>query len=49
MLTLTLLFFGLALLAAVLGFSGLAGTFSWVAQIFLVVFLILAIISFSPR
>ena len=44
-----LLFFGLALLAAVLGFSGLAGTFSWVAQIFLVVFLILAIISFFSR
>lgn len=39
-------FFVLALLAAVLGFGGLSQDFAWFGKILLVVFLILAVVSF---
>ncbi|MBH23994.1 MAG: DUF1328 domain-containing protein [Myxococcales bacterium] len=38
--------FILALIAAVFGFGGLAGSFAWLAQAALVVFLIIAAASF---
>ncbi len=49
MLSWALTFFILALISAVLGFGGLAGTFSSVAQILFGVFLILLIVSFVSR
>jgi uncharacterized membrane protein YtjA (UPF0391 family) len=39
----------LALLAAVLGFGGLAGTLSWAAQLLFVVFVILMIVAGIAR
>ncbi|MBA4030189.1 MAG: DUF1328 domain-containing protein [Planctomyces sp.] len=45
MLQWALTFFIIAIIAAVLGFSQVAGTATWIAQVLFVVFLILAIIS----
>jgi len=39
------IFFVLALLAAVFGFGGLAGTFSWAAQVLFVAFVLLLVVS----
>jgi uncharacterized membrane protein YtjA (UPF0391 family) len=36
----------IALIAAVLGFGGIAGSFIWLAQILFVVFLVLAVVAF---
>lgn len=49
MLSWSLTFFILALIAAVLGFGGMAGTFSSIAQILFGVFLLLLIVSFVSR
>jgi len=43
------LFFVVAIIAAILGFSGIAGTAAWVAQLPFVAFLILAVPSFLKR
>lgn len=40
-----ILFFIIALIAAVFGFTGLAGDAAWVGKVLLVVFLILAVVS----
>lgn len=44
-----LTFFVLALIAAVLGFGGLAGALSGVAQILFFVFLALLVVAFASR
>ena len=44
MLQLIVVLFILALISAVVGFSGLAGTFSWVAQMLTLVFVVLIIV-----
>lgn len=49
MLSWTLAFFILALLAAVLGFGGMAATFAGIAKLLFVVFLILFIVSAVMR
>ncbi len=49
MLSWSLTFFILALIAAIFGFGGLAGTFSSIAQILFGVFLLLLIVSFVVR
>lgn len=41
-----LIFLVVAILAAVFGFGGIAGDAAWIAKILLVVFLILAVVSF---
>lgn len=41
-----LTFFILAVLSAVLGFGGLAGTFAWAAKMLFVAFIILTIVLF---
>ena len=46
MLRWALIFLVVAVLAAVFGFGGIAGESAWIAKILLVVFLILAVISF---
>jgi uncharacterized membrane protein YtjA (UPF0391 family) len=46
MLHYAVVFLIVAIIAAVLGFSGIAATSSWIAQMLFVVFLILAVISF---
>ena len=38
-----------ALVAAILGFGGLAGTLSWMAQALFVVFLVLFVVSAAAR
>ena len=45
MISYAITFFILAIIAAVLGFGGLAGTFSGIAQLFLVLFAVLFIAS----
>jgi len=35
----------LALVAALLGFGGIAGSFTWIAQVLFVIFLILLVVS----
>ena len=45
MLTWTLAFLIVALLAAMLGFGGIAGTAAWIAQVLFVVFLVLFLVS----
>ena len=45
MLRWALLFFVIAIVAAVFGFGGLAGDAAWIGKILLVLFLILAVIS----
>ena len=45
MLGLVILFFVLALVAAVFGFSGIAGALGWMAWIVLAVFLVLFVVS----
>jgi uncharacterized membrane protein YtjA (UPF0391 family) len=40
-----ILFFIIALVAALFGFGGIAGEAAWIGQVLLVVFLILAIVS----
>ncbi len=47
MLRASLFLFVLALVAAVLGFGGLASSAAWLAQIFALVFLVGAVISFA--
>ena len=49
MLYYAVIFFIIALVAAVLGFGFIAGTAAWIAKICFVVFLILAILSFFRR
>ncbi|MCB0345946.1 MAG: DUF1328 domain-containing protein [Bdellovibrionales bacterium] len=44
MLSWALTFFVLALIAGVLGFGGLAGTFAWGAQVLFVAFIVLTIL-----
>ena len=46
MLRYALNFLVVAIIAAVFGFGGIAGEATWVAKILLVVFLILAVVSF---
>jgi uncharacterized membrane protein YtjA (UPF0391 family) len=41
----TLVFFILALIAAALGFGGIAGTATWIAQILFFGFLVLAVVT----
>ncbi len=38
-------FFLIALVAAVMGFGGIAGDAAWIGQVLLVIFLILAVVS----
>jgi uncharacterized membrane protein YtjA (UPF0391 family) len=45
MLSWALMFFIVAIIAAVFGFGGIAGEAAWIGKVLLVVFLILAIIS----
>lgn len=45
MLGLALLFLAIAIVAGVFGFGGIAGTASWIAHLFLVVFLVLFLFS----
>jgi uncharacterized membrane protein YtjA (UPF0391 family) len=45
MLSWALTFFIIAIVAAILGFGGIAGDLAWIAQVLLVVFLILAVVS----
>ncbi|NJL95113.1 MAG: DUF1328 domain-containing protein [Anaerolineae bacterium] len=45
MLSWALLFFIIAIVAAVLGFGGIAGAASWIAQVLFFGFLILAVIA----
>ena len=40
-----ILFFVIALVAALFGFSGIAGDAAWIGQILLFVFLVLAVVS----
>lgn len=47
MLGLAITLFVLALIAAVLGFGGLAANIAWIAQIFFFVFLVLFLISLA--
>lgn len=46
MLSWAITFLIIALIAAVLGFGGIAGTAAWIAQVLFVVFLILFLVSF---
>ena len=46
MLRYALIFIVVAIIAAVFGFGGIAGEAAWIAKILLVVFLILAVVSF---
>jgi uncharacterized membrane protein YtjA (UPF0391 family) len=45
MLGLALLFLVIAIVAAIFGFGGIAGTFAWIAQLLLAIFVILLIAS----
>ena len=49
MLSLAIFFIVAALLAAVLGFGGVAGSFAWLAKLFFIGFLALALVSFAMR
>jgi uncharacterized membrane protein YtjA (UPF0391 family) len=46
MLRYALIFLVVAIIAAVFGFGGIAGEAAWIAKVLLVVFLILAVVSF---
>ena len=46
MLRYAVIFLVVAIIAAVFGFGGIAGEAAWIAKILLVVFLILAVVSF---
>jgi uncharacterized membrane protein YtjA (UPF0391 family) len=46
MLRWALIFLVVAILAAVFGFGGIAGESAWIAKILLLVFLVLAVVSF---
>ena len=46
MLRYAIIFLVIAIIAAVFGFGGIAGSSAWIAQILLVVFVILAVASF---
>lgn len=46
MLRYAIIFLVVAIVAAVLGFGGIAGEAAWIAKILLFVFLILAVVSF---
>jgi len=45
MLHYAVIFFVIALIAAVFGFAGIAGELAWIGKVLLVVFLVLAIVS----
>ncbi|MCR4369208.1 MAG: DUF1328 domain-containing protein [archaeon] len=45
MLRYVIIFFILAIVAAIFGFGGIAGTFEWLAQLLLIVFVILLLVS----
>lgn len=49
MLHYALVFLVIAIIAAVLGFGFIAGTAAWIAKVFFIVFLILAIITFLKK
>ena len=49
MLHYAIVFFVVAIIAAVLGFGVIAGTAAWIAKICFVVFLILAVLAFLRR
>lgn len=49
MLHYAIVFFIVAIIAAVLGFGVIAGTAAWIAKICFVVFLILAVLTFLKR
>ncbi len=49
MLHYAVIFFIVAIIAAVLGFGVIAGTAAWIAKVLFVVFLILAVLSFLRR
>jgi uncharacterized membrane protein YtjA (UPF0391 family) len=49
MLHYALVFLGLAVIAALPGFTGIAGTAAWIAKLLFVLFLILAVIAFSDE
>ena len=40
-------FFVIAIIAAVFGFTGIAGDAAWIGKVLLVVFLVLAVLSFA--
>lgn len=46
MLRYAIIFFVVAIIAAVFGFGGVAGEAAWIGKLLLVVFLILAVVSF---
>lgn len=46
MLRYALIFLVVAIIAAVFGFGGIAGEAEWIAKVLLVIFLILAVVSF---
>ena len=43
-----IIFFVVAPIAAAFGFGGIAGESAWIAQVLLVIFLILAVVSLVP-
>ena len=49
MLRLAITFFVFAFIAAILGFTGIAGTANWLAQVFFVIFLVLFLVSLVYR
>lgn len=49
MLSWSLTFFVLAIIAAILGFTGIASTMAWIAQILFVIFIVLFIASLLFR
>jgi uncharacterized membrane protein YtjA (UPF0391 family) len=49
MLTYSLIFLVVAIIAAILGFGFIAGTAAWIAKVLFVVFLILAVLTYLKR
>ena len=49
MLHYAVIFFVIAIIAAVLGFGVIAGTAAWIAKVLFIVFLILAVLSLLKR
>jgi uncharacterized membrane protein YtjA (UPF0391 family) len=49
MLHYAVIFFVIAIIAAVLGFGVIAGTAAWIAKVLFIVFLILAVLSFLKK
>ncbi len=49
MLHYAIIFFVIAIIAAVLGFGVIAGTAAWIAKVLFIVFLILAVLSFLKK